>query len=476
MKISNLDLSILKSILTDKRIAIDFATEHDSSLFHHDLWNFTQLVLSYIKTYKANPTYRVLSQQVAKENNETLNQYIKDCWDTVDSYTYDIKDFPHDLECIKKRYAEKQVQIIKEKLDQINLSNFNVDKISNELQKNLNKIKSLNAKKAFESHTLKEAISSFKESYNAKLKNPDFDAGIKTGYSFLDFSTDGLKPGELLLVGAESGGGKSLFLMNLAMQMWMQKNNPVSNKEITSPRSTHYNVLYFSLEMPFKACYNRFLGCISEIPSKQIRNAKLSKENLSVLKDKLDFINDYEGEFEIVDIARGATIETIESIYEETKLRFEPHIVVIDYLGLMELENSQNMEDHLKLGKISEKIHEFARVHKCIVLSAVQLNRIKPSKDAEDRVGLHRVGRSAMIMHNANIGIQIETRPNEKQYPDMIYHIIKCRDGVLGQGRVEKNLPCGRLKDADDDIEFEMYQDQDNKSLDISDQMEGLLF
>jgi hypothetical protein len=67
-------------------------------------------------------------------------------------------------------------------------------------------------------------------------------------------------------------------------------------------------------------------------------------------------------------------------------------------------------------------------------------------------------------MQNANIAIQIETRSNEKQYPDMYYHVIKNRDGELGKGKVIKNLSCGTLLDEkieEDDTTFEMRDPDD---------------
>ena len=50
----------------------------------------------------------------------------------------------------------------------------------------------------------------------------------------------------------------------------------------------------------------------------------------------MTFINNYPYEFEIIDMPRGATIENMEAVYEECKARFDPKIVVIDYLGLMD--------------------------------------------------------------------------------------------------------------------------------------------
>jgi len=467
MKISDYDLHVLSGILSDKRKALEFVSEYDAVLFQPDIWNFVNTLISYIKTYKVPPTLNVLLDTCGK--NTKLAEHITECWDPIISFKSSENEYPHYLDKLKKRFAEKQILSVKDRFDKMDYYNLNPDKIADELQKNVNKIKQLNGKKTFTSRTLKSALKTFTDNYNAKAQNPNMDVGVPTGYSFLDYSTDGLKPGELLIVGAESGGGKSLFLMNLAMQMWLQGNKPNPNQEYKKG----YNVLYFSLEMPFEDCMNRFMGCLSELPSKHINKAKLSSDRVKELKSKMKFISQYPNEFEIVDIPRGVTIEMIESIYEEKKLEYNPDIVVIDYLGLMELDHSGAMDDHLKLGKISEKIHEFARVHKCIVLTAVQLNRMKPTKDnSEERVGLHRVGRSAMIMHNANIGIQIETRQNEHSYPDMLYHIIKCRNGVLGMGILDKNLAAGRLTDTQQDVNFEEYRENIQ---DISEAFEGLL-
>ena len=180
------------------------------------------------------------------------------------------------------------------------------------------------------------------------------------------------------------------------------------------------------------------------------------------LKKVLKFINAYPNHFEIVDIPRGATMESLELIFEEAKATYQPDVVVIDYLGLMDYDGT-DMEDWLKLGKISERIHEFTRVHNCTALSAVQLNRPKGSKE-EDKIGLHRIGRSALIMQNANVAVQIETRANEKNFPDMKYHIIKNRDGELGSAVLIKDLARGTLIDQkveEDPTTFEMRDPDD---------------
>jgi len=465
----NLDLVILKTLITNKKHALDFATECDPKLFSPDVWNFANLVVGYVKTYKELPTLRVIVEKLEKGSNDRLIDSVKKVWSSLDSVEYNDKEYKHDLEKIKKRFAEKQIIAVKEKLASIEPGSMDINRAVGELQKTVQAIKSLNQTRAYERKTLKEAVPIFREEYNAKMDDPHFDRGIKTGYSYFDHVTDGLRPGELVLIGGESGGGKSMLLMNMAVQLWMQENTIYTDEaNFTGGNS----VLYFSLEMPFKPCLNRVLARMSSAPSKLIRNAKLNPEEASKLKRSLKFITKYPHQFEIVDIPRGATMESLELIYEEAKVHYDPKIVVIDYLGLMDYESAE-LDDWLKLGKIAEKIHEFARVHNLIVLSAVQLNRAKGGKEMEDKIGLHRIGRSALIMQNANIAIQIETRPNEKQYPDMYYHLIKNRDGELGKGKLIKNLACGTLLDDkidDDDTEFyDRDPDDISEKLDLLD-------
>jgi replicative DNA helicase len=438
---TNLDLVVLKTILNNKKHALDFVNESDPKLFSNEVWNFANLVTGYVKTYKDVPTLRVITEKLAKGNNTNLIDHVKKVWTQVENTTANEKEYKHDLEKLKKRFAEKQLVQMKDNLSKLEPGSMDISKAVGDMQKAVQSIKALSQVKAYERKTLKEAVPVFREEYNARMEDPDFDQGIKTGYSYFDMVTDGLRPGELILIGGESGAGKSMFLMNMAIQIWLQ-NNTVDMTDNFGPGQS---IMYFSLEMPFKPSLNRVLSRMSGNPSKKIRKSSLNTDEMTKMKRVLKFINNYPYEFEIIDIPRGATMESLELIYEEAKAHYDPKIIVIDYLGLMDYDGPE-MEDWLKLGKIAEKIHEFARVHNVTVLSAIQLNRSK-GKEAEDKIGLHRIGRSALIMQNANIGVQIESRPNEKDYPDMNYHLIKNRDGELGKGKVIKNLAAGTLVD-----------------------------
>ena len=459
MSFSTLDLTVLKSIITNKKHALDFVNENDPKIFGPEVWNFANLVVGYVRTYKELPTLRVVTEKLAKGNNEKLIESVTNVLSELDKLTVNDSEYKHDLEKIKQRFAEKQLIATSQSLAKLEPGSIDVNKSVIQLQQTIQSIKSLHQVRSYERRTLKDDVPLFRDEYNAKQEDANFDAGIKTGYSYLDYVTDGLRPGELMLIGGESGGGKSMLLMNIALQIWLQNNNVDMDETQFGPGN---HVMYFSLEMPFKPCRNRVYGRLSKNPTKLIRSAKLIGEEAKKLKKVLKFVTKYPYQFEIIDIPRGATMESLELIYEEAKVLYDPKVIVIDYLGLMDYDGT-DMEDWLKLGKIAERIHEFARVHNCIVLSAVQLNRTKGAKE-EDKIGLHRIGRSALIMQNANIAIQIETRANEKNFPDMKYHIIKNRDGELGSSTLIKDLACGTLIDEstnEDPTTFEMFDPDD---------------
>ena len=259
MNTVDLDLSILKAIVSNKKLALHFINDCDTKLFSPTYWNFANLVTGYIKTYKDIPTLRVIEDRLSKGKNDKIIENVKSIWKQLDDVSYDDKEYKYDLDKLKNRYSENEISGAVDELAKMRDSSMDIKKATAKLQSALQNIKSVTQVKAYEKRTLKEEVSSFKDEYNAKLANPDFDAGIKTGYSVLDFATDGLRPGELVLIGGESGAGKSMLLMNTALQIWLQ-NNTIEMEDNFTPGN---NVLYFSLEMPFKPCRNRVLSRLS---------------------------------------------------------------------------------------------------------------------------------------------------------------------------------------------------------------------
>lgn len=432
-----LDFKILYTLLNNKKHALDFATNLNHNLFSGDLFVFSKLILDHVKFFKEIPTESILLDKV-RDNNDKI-EYIKTILESLSTFNYDIKEYSYDLKKLKDRYSKKKLLLLSENLKNVD----DLDKALAEVSKETTSVKNLYKQRAYKSCTLKSDIDDFKNRLIAKIKSPELFKGMSTGYRFLDDSTGGLRKKELFIIGGESSSGKSMLLANMAVNMWIGSNTI----DTIDNYSKGHNILYFSLEMPFEPCQNRVYSKLGNIASKGIRDGRLDKEGKSALAKCLKFTKNYPYEFEIVDVPRGTTIDTMNNIFQEAKDRYEPEIVVIDYLTLM--GGNENEDDWIKLGKISEEIHEFAKTNDVLVLTAVQLNRMQggPKKDGDGSVGHHRIGRSKLILDNANIFLQIETRKNEKMQPDMLVHLIKNREGELVSGTLLKNFENSTLAD-----------------------------
>jgi hypothetical protein len=442
LRLEEQDLRLLKTILAEPVVASEFANTYDENIFVGDVKKFAKMVLSYVKAYKSPPTKRVLLDRCA--NNVEMLDQVATIWDAIQETECEPSEFKYDLDKVKNRFASQKVLSLKNMLED---PPSDLAATLKTIQEQLDDVKRVQKgrRQAYTQKTLKSYIPDFKQSYNDKFYNKEMGRGILTGYSHIDYVKNGMMPAEMMIIGGETGAGKSMLLNNMAIQMWMQKNTVFSETFVKG-----YNVLYFSLEMPYDACARRTLARVADVPMYALRDSALNKNQVEGMKRATDFIERYPYEFEIVDIPRGVTPEQIEQRFQEAQSRYNPDIVVVDYLGLLEDPEAQG-DDWLKLGYIAGKLHELARVYNIVMLTAVQLNRPPASKSKqkdEDLIGIHRIGRSSLIMHHANIGIQIQTRTGESGFSDLKYHVIKNRDGELGDHIMIKNFRNASITDS----------------------------
>lgn len=457
---ADLDLSILKSLITNKTNALNFAEEFDAKLFSPETWNFANAIISYLKVYKEIPTLRVIIER--NISNTKLTENITKIWSQLDSISYDDKEYKHDLSNLKKRFAEKQINSLKESLNKQEFSSIDINKTLIEFQKTIQSISSLEKSKNSLNIDVKDYLSTFVDNFNAKRNNPDFNRGIMTGYSAFDYATNGIKPSDMIIIAGETGFGKSLFLNNIAVQIWMQKNNLISFEKEGK------NIIYFSLEMPYEECFDRLIAKLARVPVRSIENASISKEEFQRVKHVLDFIKIYPYKFRIVDITE-ASANDIENIIINSGEKFDA--ICLDYLGIMNPNEDNNEQDWLKQGIIAYQVRSIARKYKTPILSAVQLNRKNPNKESSESIGLSRLARSGTIATHVTHVIQIENREKEEDRQDFIYHFIKNRKGPKVKGSLLKDLKCASLIEENyDNLDLDYFKNQD----DISDKMDKL--
>src|SRR5690606_11216238 len=169
-----------------------------------------------------------------------------------------------------------------------------------------------------------------------------------TGFSMFDYFTAGLRRGELLLVVANTGAGKSIFLMNVAVSCFMGQNKlPKTDEELIDIVENNkwkkaHNVLFFSLEMPASEVIDRFLSNIANVNSLDILKGNIIIDEAERIKRALYYWEHSPYNIKVVDIPRGCSVDNLQKIYDETCLTFIPDVIIIDYLGLMSDTNTES--------------------------------------------------------------------------------------------------------------------------------------
>lgn len=445
---TNSEFNVLKVITQSSSKAMEFVHKYDNDLFSADIRPYAKLITDYVKSYRTVPTKRTFFDRY-EDNDGSLQIF----WDDLERHECDEREFNFDLEKLKDSYKKRAIKGIDHILKEAMSEGVDPSDLIKELMLRVQKAHQVDNGRSHIQKSVGDHVESFQDKYLSRQNLTIESPFIKTGYSMMDQVLGGFNPSELIVIGGETSAGKSQLLNNLATQMWLQ-GNTIDTDPANFTRG--YSVLYFSLEMPYDDCYERFLAKVADIPQRGIRDAKLDSVQAGKMNKALKFIKDYQkagNHFQIVDVPRNVTIEEMELRYQDALLTFRPDIVVVDYMGLMHDSSKSNEQDWLKLGNIAANLHEFARSYDVVMLTAVQLTDIKRGQKGKDqdesqRVGPHRIGRSSTIMHHVNVGIQIETRPNEKSLPDMRYHIIKNRGGPLAQGNLIKNFECASLYDV----------------------------
>ena len=165
---------------------------------------------------------------------------------------------------------------------------------------------------------IRDAIVQALDQYHELEKNPEGATGYKTGFSSLDRYLLGLGPGDLVILGARPGVGKTSFALNIASNI---------------ARSSKKEVVIFSLEMTADQLVNRMISTEAGVNSSALRTGRILPEEWSRIATAASSLS-------AVDILIDDTSD-ITTTAMKAKLRRCKNLglVVIDYLQLIRGES-----------------------------------------------------------------------------------------------------------------------------------------
>ena len=257
---------------------------------------------------------------------------------------------------------------------------------------------------------------------NERYKNPGQFRGIQTGFRRFDRITNGLHGGELIVLAARPGVGKSALAMNIVEHVAKQQKT----------------VAVFSLEMSNQQLVERLLSSMSTVPLEFIKSGQLPEgvSDLSKLRVAQDIIcstmslygNDY------------ANIKPSEIASQCRRLKAQKglDLVVIDYIQLMSgSEGNRDVNRQQEVANISRALKLLAKELNVPVIALSQLKRDAEIRNIKGKEGggepvLSDLRESGAIEQDADIVLFIHKEADTAGTGKFNLIIAKHRNGETG--------------------------------------------
>jgi replicative DNA helicase len=307
----------------------------------------------------------------------------------------------------------------------------------------------------------------FKEITDAAERG-DRITGISTGFDKLDGKTAGLHAGDLTIVAARPGMGKTAFVLNLGVNVASPTRERTQGQdgEWHDVETPGKGVAIFSLEMPRKQIGGRMACAEGRVDVGKLRQGYLQPEDWRRLTEAASYLSSLplwiDDTSAIGLLELRAKVRRIQAEYNREAVPADPSrgieakperrlgLVVIDYLQLMkEREGVYSREQ--AVSELSRGLKQLAKELGVAVIALSQLNRAVETRSTKDkRPQLSDLRESGAIEQDADTIIFIyrdeyynaETT-NAKGIAELI--IAKQRNGSTGKVLVRFTASCTRF-------------------------------
>jgi replicative DNA helicase len=248
------------------------------------------------------------------------------------------------------------------------------------------------------------------------LASGESDPGIPTGFSDLDTILGGLKPGQVVVIGARPGVGKTALGIGIA----------------SNAAASAHGALIFSMEMPRAELMERLLAMRSGVPLRVIQAGRgMSGEQAERVSKAADVLA--KQPFEIDDTP-NLTVARIASAVRNAVRRHGVRLVVLDYLQLVSPENPKDNRVQ-QVGAAARQLKLLARSCNVPIIVLCQLNRESENRpDGKPR--LSDLRESGAIEQDADIVVLLHKHPNQADELPVLFVdaiVAKNRNGPQGE-------------------------------------------
>jgi replicative DNA helicase len=230
--------------------------------------------------------------------------------------------------------------------------------------------------------------------------------GLPTGFHKLDEMTAGWKAGEMIVLAARPGQGKTALALTFARHALDQRYDETTD----SWKKPGHAVGMFSLEMTNEQLMLRLLAAYGSESLQRIRQGELDDHAMQKLR--LVAADMKEWPF-YLDDSSFLTINQLRGKARRMKDRWGIDLLVIDYLQLLRSESSQAKDNRQnEVAEISRGIKALAKELSIPIIILAQLNR--RSEEAKAEPALHNLRESGAIEQDADVVLLLHRKDSEK--------------------------------------------------------------
>lgn len=286
------------------------------------------------------------------------------------------------------------------------------------------------------------SLKDFKKVKDILKETTDKSEAIPTGYDMLDSDNvlnGGFRRKTLNLVGANSGIGKTMLLVNMALNMAMAGKRVLFLSFETSASRLIARILAnllntTTVRISYEMSEEKEAAGEAILDEKQERASNLEKEYFEAIQM-------VPGDIRIKEFQTGSmSCNKVETFILELKKNLKEiyDVVVLDYLSIM-VPNDKRIskaDTYIYDGAIAVDMRALAQSQNCVVMSGIQMNResIKGEKgDTKTIIATDGIANSSVIEHTADFIMTLSRDEAHRKRNRILCYVAKNRDNPKGQ-------------------------------------------
>lgn len=362
----------------------------------------------------------------------------------LDLYTssYDLEQY---IELMVMESTLRELRNFGSRLKDTNIDYYNYDddvwKLQNEF---LDIINSRNSSSILSTN---EVTKEFLKRMDVLRLNDGKMTGTTTGFKSVNNFTNGLQPGELIILAARPSIGKTALALNMLL---------AAAKECKDNEC----VVMFSLEMGSQQLLERLISAETSINSNVFKNGKWHADDENLIRLAIDKINRLPI---LIDESSNLSILEIQTKLKSINSNRKIKLVVVDYLQLVTGTKGNGANRQVEVAQISRTLKSLARDIQAPIIAVAQLSRKIEERRGNDKKSkplLSDLRESGSIEQDADIVIFLNYDRDEvdnyssdekmKQYAQTVvvdFIIAKNRSGSTGEIKLLFEKAFGKYSD-----------------------------